>query len=338
MAMYGARRLGRGDMVKAFRIHRHGGPEVMQWEDVALPPPGAGQVRLRNTAVAVNYRDVLVRTGIHEVKSFPIGLGHESAGVIEAVGPDVTDVAVGDRVVCVAPPDGAYAEARNVPAARVVPLPAGIDERLAASMMIRGMTARYLLRETYPVKPGDIILVHAAAGGVGLILCQWAKHLGASVIGTVSSNDKAAVAREHGCDHPIVYTREDFVARVKEVTHGEGVPVVYDSVGKATFHGSMRCLRPRGTLASFGEASGHPDPVPPRQLGVMGSIYLTHPSLSHYVGTRAALLRAANDLFAMVLSGKVKIAIERTYPLREAPRAHADLEARKTTGSIVLVV
>ena len=325
-------------MVKAFRIYKHGGPEVMQWEDVELPPPAAGQVRMRNTAVAVNYRDVLVRTGIHTVTSFPIGLGHESAGVVEAVGPDVTDFAVGTRVACVAPPDGSYAEARNVPAARVVSLPTGIDERLAASMMIRGMTARYLLRETYEVKPGDTILVHAAAGGVGLILCQWAKHLGATVIGTVSTDAKAAAAKAHGCDHAIVYTREDFVERVKEITKGAGVPVVYDSVGKATFNGSMRCLRARGTLASFGEASGHPDPVPPRLLGTMGSIYLTHPSLSNYIGTRAAFLEAANDLFAMVLSGKVKINIDHTYALRDAPQAHADIEARKTTGSIVLVV
>jgi NADPH2:quinone reductase len=325
-------------MVKAFRFYQHGGPEVMQWEDVDLPPPAAGQVRLRHTAVAVNYRDVLVRRGIHDVPSFPAGFGHESAGVIEAVGPDVTDVAVGDRVACVAAPDGAYAEARNVPAARTVPLPAGIDDRLAASMMIRGMTARYLLHETYAVQPGDIILVHAAAGGVGLILVQWAKHLGATVIGTVSSDEKAAIAKAHGCDHPIVYTREDFVERVKTITRGEGVPVVYDSVGRATFEGSMRCLRRRGVLASFGEASGHPDPVPPRQLGVMGSIYLTHPSLSHYVGTRAELLRSANDLFGMVLSGTIKIEITHTYPWRDAPRAHADLEGRKTTGSIVLLV
>jgi NADPH2:quinone reductase len=325
-------------MVKAFRFHQHGGPEVMQWEDVDLPPPAAGQARLRHTAVAVNYRDVLVRRGIHEVRTFPSGFGHESAGVIEAIGPNVTDVAVGDRVVCVAAPDGAYAEARNVPAARTVPLPPGIDDKLAASMMIRGMTARYLLLETYAVKPGDTILLHAAAGGVGLILSQWAKHLGATVIGTVSSDEKAAVAKAHGCDHVIVYTREDFVERVKTITGGEGVPVVYDSVGRATFDGSMQCLRPRGVLASFGEASGHPDPVPPRKLGTTGSIYLTHPSLSHYIPTRVALLRAANDLFSMVLSGKVKIDIGRTYALRDAPRAHADLEGRKTTGSIVLVV
>ena len=221
-------------MGKAFRFYQHGGPEVMQWEDVDVPPPAAGQVRMRNTAVAVNYRDVLIRRGTHEVSAFPSGIGLESAGVVEAVGPGVTDIAVGDRIACVAGPDGAYAEARNVPAARAVKLPDGIDERTAAAMMIRGMTARYLLHETYAVKPGDAILVHAAAGGVGLILCQWAKHLGATVIGTVSTDEKAAVARAHGCDHPIVYTREDFAERVKEITKGEGVAVVYDLVGRTT--------------------------------------------------------------------------------------------------------
>jgi NADPH2:quinone reductase len=257
--------------------------------------------------------------------------------VVEAVGPGVTEVKVGDRVGCVSGPDGAYAQARNVPATRVIKLPAGIDDRVAASMMVRGQTARYLLHETYRVKPGDIILVHAAAGGVGLILCQWAKRLGATVIGTVSSDDKAAVARAHGCDHPIVYTHDDFVARVKEITGGKGVPVVYDSVGKVTFAGSMKCLQPRGILASFGEASGDPDSVPPRSLGAAGSIWLTHPRLSDYTATRAELMATMDDLFGVVLSGKVKIEVSHEYPLRDAPRAHADLEARRTTGSIVLI-
>jgi NADPH:quinone reductase len=325
-------------MTKAFRIHKHGGPDVMQWEDVDLPPPAAGQVRMRHTAVAVNYRDVLVRLGVHTVAAFPSGLGLEGAGVVEAVGPDVTDLAIGDRVGCVSGPDGAYAEARNVPGTKVVKLPAGIDDCTAASMMVRGQTARYLLHETYTVQPGDTILVHAAAGGVGLILCQWAKHLGATVIGTVSTDEKAAVAKAHGCDHPIVYTREDFPARVKEITGGKGVPAVYDSVGKATLAGSMKCLRLRGVLASFGEASGDPDPVPPRQLGNAGSIWLTHPKLSDYTATRAELMQTNKDLFDVVLSGKVKIEISHEYPLREAPRAHADIEARRTTGSIVLLV
>jgi NADPH:quinone reductase len=323
---------------KAFRFHQHGGPEVLHFEDVELGDPGPGQVRIRNVAVAVNYRDVLMRRGVHAVKSLPSGIGLESAGVIDAVGPDVSGFSVGDRVACAGMPEGSYAELRIVPAARVIALPAGIDERTAASMMIRGMTARCLLHDTYKVRPGDTILIHAAAGGVGLIMCQWAKHLGATVIGTVSSDEKAAIAHAHGCDHPIVYTREDFAERVREITGGKGVPVVYDSVGKATFEDSLKCLRRHGLMASFGEASGDPDPMPPRRLGALGSIYLTHPSVSNYTVTRAELLAAAHDLFAMVGSGKIKIEISRTYPLRDAPRAHADIEARQTTGSIVLVV
>ena len=325
-------------MSKAFRFHRHGGPEVLRFEDVDLGAPGLGEVRIRNTAVAVNYRDVLMRRGIHAVRGFPSAIGLESAGVIEALGEGVTGFAVGDRVAYAGMPEGSYAQLRIVPAARLISLPAAIPERTAAAMMIRGMTARMLLLETYPVKRGDTILIHAAAGGVGLIMCQWAKHLGATVIGTVSSEDKAAVARAHGCDHAIVHTREDFVARVREITGGEGVPVVYDSVGKATFEGSLHCLRRRGVMASFGEASGDPDPMPPRRLGALGSIYLTHPSVSNYVVTRAELDAGAGDLFAMVTSGKIRIEISRSYPLADAPRAHADLEQRQTTGSIVLVV
>jgi NADPH:quinone reductase len=325
-------------MSKAFRLHRHGGPEVLALEEVEIGAPGPGQVRMRNVAVAVNYRDVLMRKGVHAIKSFPSGIGLESAGVIDALGSDVTGFAVGDRVAFAGMPEGSYGEFRIVPAARLIALPAGIDERTAASMMIRGMTARTLLHDAYAVKPGDTILVHAAAGGVGLIMCQWAKHLGATVIGTVSSDEKAEVARAHGCDHTVVYTREDFVERVREITKGEGVPVVYDSVGKATFEGSLKCLRRRGVMASFGEASGDPDPMPPRRLGALGSIYLTHPSVSNYTVTRAELDATANDLFRMVLSGKIKIEISKVYPLRDAPQAHADIEARKTTGSIVLVV
>lgn len=324
-------------MVMAWRFHALGGPEVMRWEDVPVGAPGPGQVRMRNTAIAVNFRDIYVRNGMHAGGALPSGMGIESAGVIEAVGPDVTDLVPGQRIACVAGPDSAYATARLVPAARVVPLPDDIDERLAASMMIRGMTARYLVRETYAVQSGDTILVHAAAGGVGLILCQWAKSLGATVIGTVGSDAKVAVARAHGCDHPIVYTREDFVARVKEITGGQGVPVVYDSVGKTTFEGSLQCLRPRGLLASFGEASGEPDPLPPRRLGLLGSVYLTHPSLPHYTATRAALLANANDLFDAARTGRVRIETGHAYPLAEAPRAHADMEARRTTGSVVLL-
>ena len=323
-------------MSKAFRIYQTGGPDVMRWEETELPSPGPGQVRMRHTAVAVNYRDVAVRNGLHKIQ-LPSGLGLESAGVIEAIGPDVSGFAIGDRVACVAGPDGAYGEARNVPAARVVPLPVGIDDRTAAAMMVRGMTARYLVHETYRVQPGDTILVHAAAGGVGTILCQWAKHLGAIVIGTVSSDQKAEVARQHGCDHVIVYSRENFAERVRTLTGGEGVAVVYDSVGRATFEGSLACVRRRGVLASFGEASGDPEPVPPRRLGQLGSIWLTHPSLPDYTATREQLLQTARDLFDMVQTGKIRIEISATYSLRDAPRAHAEMESRRTVGATVLI-
>ena len=324
--------------MKAFRFYEHGGPEVLRFEDVATGEPQPGELRIRNIAVAVNFRDVLVRRGTHAVKAFPSGIGVESAGVVEAVGAGVDDFAVGQRVACVAGPDTAYAQARIIPAARAIVLPPPIDERTAAAMMIRGMTARYLLKETYRVKPGDTILIHAAAGGVGQIVCQWAKHLGATVIGTVGSDEKAAVARQHGCDHALVLGKDDIVERVRALTGGEGVPVVYDSIGKATFEDSLRCLRRRGILASFGEASGDPDPVPPRRLGQLGSLYVTHPSLGDYTATREALLETANDLFNMVMSGEIRIDIGMTYPFAEAPRAHADLESRRTTGSIVLTV
>jgi NADPH2:quinone reductase len=325
-------------MSKAFRFHATGGPEVLRLEDVEIGEPGPGQVRMRNRAVAVNYRDVLQRSGIHAVKSFPAPIGLESAGVIEAIGPDVSGFKIGERVAYASAPEGAYAEERIVTAARLIPLPDRIDDRTAAAMMIRGMTARMLLRQAYVVQPGDTILIHAAAGGVGLIVCQWAKHLGATVIGTVSSDEKAEVARAYGCDHPIVYTREDFVARVQEITRGDGLPVVYDSVGRATFEGSLQCLRRRGYMCSFGEASGDPDPMPPRRLGQLGSIYLTHPSVSNFNVTRADLLESANEVLGLVADGSIKIEIGREYALRDAPRAHADLETRNTIGSIVLAV
>ena len=324
-------------MPQAFRFHATGGPEVLRLEDVDVGDPGPGQLRMRNAAVAVNYRDILVRRGVHRVAALPSGIGLESAGTIEAIGDGVSDLAVGDRVACVAGPDGAYATHRIVPAARAVRLPAAIDARTAAAMMIRGMTARYLLHETYPVRAGDTILVHAAAGGVGLIMCQWARHLGATVIGTVGSAAKAAVARAHGCDHPIVLGDEDLVARVRALTGGNGVPVVYDSIGRATFEDSLKCLARRGTLASFGEASGDPEPIAPRRLGTLGSVYVTHPSLGDYTATRAELLATADHLFDMVASDRIRIAISADYPLREAARAHADMEARRTTGSIVLI-
>jgi NADPH2:quinone reductase len=324
--------------MKAFRFHEHGGPDVLRLEEVAIGEPQQSELRIRNTAVAVNFRDVLVRRGTHAVKAFPSGIGIESAGVVDAVGAGVNDFAVGQRVACVAGPDTAYAQARIIPAARAIVLPPAIDERTAAAMMIRGMTARYLLTDTYRVKPGDSILIHAAAGGVGQIVCQWAKHLGATVIGTVGSDEKAAVARAHGCDHALVLGKDNIVERVRALTGGDGVPVVYDSIGRATFEDSLRCLRRRGILASFGEASGDPDPIPPRRLGQLGSLYVTHPSLGDYTATREVLLETANDLFNMVMSGKVRIDIGTTYPFAEAPRAHDDLEARRTTGSIVLTV
>ncbi len=320
--------------MKAIRFYETGGPEVLRFEDAELPPPGPGEVTLRHAAVAINFRDILVRRGQHATK-LPSGLGSESAGTVVALGAGVTGFAVGDRVVCVSRPDNAYAEARNVPAARLLKLPDGIDERTAASMMVRGMTARYLLHATYKVKAGDTIVVHAAAGGVGLIMCQWAKHLGATVIGTVGGDDKEKVARAHGCDH--VFRYQGFAGKVRELTGGKGVPVVYDSVGRVTFEESLKCLRPRGILASFGESSGDPPPVSVRELGHMGSLFVTHPSLIHYTETRAELVETANDLFAMVSSGKIRIELNHSYPLRDAAQAHRDLEARKTTGSMVLI-
>jgi NADPH2:quinone reductase len=321
--------------MKAFRFYETGGTEVLRYEDVDLAPPGPGELRMRHTAVALNFRDILLRRGQHAVKSLPSGLGMESAGVVEALGSDVTGFSIGDRIVCVAGPDAAYAEARNVPAARAVKLPKEIDDKVAASMMIRGMTARYLVHATYKVKAGDTIVIHAAAGGVGLIVSQWAKHLGATVIGTVGSPDKIAIAKAHGCDHVFGYS--DFADKTRDLTGGKGVPVVYDSVGRTTFEGSMKALARRGILASFGEASGDPDPVPPRKLGQLGSIFLTHPSLPDYTSTREELLETANDLFAMVGSGKIRIEISYTYPLKDAAQAHRDVESRKTTGSVVLL-
>jgi NADPH2:quinone reductase len=320
--------------MKAIRFHQVGGPEVLRYEDVPLGEPDPGEVRIRHSAVALNFRDILVRRGQHAAK-LPSGLGTESAGVIEAVGPGVGELKPGDRVVTVSRPDCACAEARNAPAARVLKLPDEVDDRTAASMMVRGLTARYLLKATYAVKPGDAIVIHAAAGGVGLIMSQWAKHLGATVIGTVGSDDKAAVARAHGCDHVLRY--DGFETKVRELTGGKGVPVVYDSVGRVTFESSLKCLRPRGILASFGESSGDPPLVSVRELGQMGSLFVTHPSLIHYTESRAELLETANDLFAMVGSGKIKIEINHSYPLRETAQAHRDVEARKTTGSVVLI-
>ncbi len=324
-------------MTKAYRFHELGGPEVLKLEDVDLGAPGPGQVLIRQSAIGVNFRDIYRRTGIHAVEGFPAAMGVEGAGVIEALGEGVDALEVGQRVVAQGAPDGAYAEARIIPAWRVLALPNGIDDRAAAGMMVKGQTARNLLKRCYAVQPGDTILVHAAAGGVGLIMCQWAKHLGATVIGTVGTDAKAEVARAHGCDHTIVYTRENFLERAREITGGEGVHAVYDSIGKDTFEDSLACLRPLGLMAQFGEASGEPPLVSPRTLGTLGSVYLTHPSLPHYTSTRADFEASAKDLFEVVGSGVVRIAIGRTYPLAEAAQAHIDLAARRTTGSVVLL-
>ena len=324
-------------MTKAFRIHQYGGPEVLKWEDVTVGEPGPGQVRLRQTAVGLNFVDTYMRTGLYKLPSLPSGIGQEAAGVIEAVGPGVTGLKAGQRVAyCVGPAD-AYAEARLFPAERLVPLPDAIDERTAAAIMLKGLTAWYLIRRIHPVQKGETILLHAAAGGVGQILCQWAKHLGATVIGTVGNDEKAALAKAAGCDHTIVYSRENFTQRVREITGGKGVPVVYDSVGAATWEGSLDCLAPLGMMVTFGNASGKPPAVEPGVLAAKGSLFLTRPSLGHYVPTKDALLGAAKELFAVVTAGPVKIHINQTYPLAEAANAHRDLEGRKTTGSTVLL-
>ena len=323
-------------MVHAIRIHQTGGPEVLTWEEVEVGDPGPGEVRLKHTAIGLNYIDTYHRTGLYPLP-LPAVLGMEAAGVVVAVGHDVADLQPGQRVAYASPPPGAYAEERLIPADRVVPLPDSVDDRQAAAMMLQGMTAQYLLRQIYPVRPGDTILLHAAAGGVGLIACQWAKHLGATVIGTVGSPEKADLARVHGCDHPILYKEEDFVARVNEITGGAGVPVVYDSVGQTTFMGSLDCLQRRGTMVSFGQASGN---VPPFDVGILsakGSLFLTRPTLMHYTATRRELMTAANDLFEVVATGAVKVETRQTFPLREAAAAHRALEGRATTGSTVLL-
>jgi len=323
-------------MTHAIRFHQTGGPDVLRWEEIAVPAPAAGEVTVRHAAVGLNFIDIYHRSGLYPLP-LPSGIGLEGAGVVEAVGSGVTDLKPGDRVAYAGGPPGAYAEVRNIPADRLVKLPDSIDFKTAAAMMLQGMTAQYLLRRTYRVQPGDTILIQAAAGGVGLIVCQWAKALGATVIGTVGSDAKAALAKAHGCDHPIVYTREDFVARVKEITHGAGVPVVYDSIGKDSFTGSLDCLRPLGMMVTFGNASGPVPPVDTLELSKRGSLFLTRPTLFTYIAKRADLLATAQELFDVVASGKVKIEVNQTYALKDAAQAHSDLAARKTTGSSVLL-
>jgi NADPH:quinone reductase len=324
-------------MVKAIQFSHPGGPEVLRMVDISLPPPGPGEVIVRHRAVGLNYIDIYVRTGLYKQPSYPCGLGYEGAGVVEALGPKVKDFKVGDRVAYGQSPIGAYAEARVMPAERLVKLPKEIDFKTGAAMMLQGMTARYLLRRTYKVKKGDTILVHAAAGGVGLIMCQWAKSLGAIVIGTVSSDEKAALAKSHGCKFPIVTGRENFAERVKQITKGKGVPVVYDSIGKDTYEKSLACLAPLGLFVTFGNASG---PIPLFDLGQLaakGSLYVTRPTLGTYVAKHEDLIATARDLFRVVKSGAVKIRVNQTYRLADAAEAHRALEARKTTGSTVLL-
>ena len=323
-------------MPHAIRIHQTGGPEQLRWEAVPSAAPGPGQVRLRHTAVGLNYIDVYHRTGLYPVP-LPAILGTEAAGVVLEVGPGVSDFKPGDRVAHATLGPGSYCEERIAQADRLVPLPTAIDDRTAAAIMLKGMTAEYLLRRTYPVKPGDAILVHAAAGGVGLILCQWARHLGATVIGTVGSRAKAELAQANGCHHVVVTSEEDFHPRVRELTGGKGVRVVYDSVGKDTFQRSLDCLAPRGLLALFGQSSG---PVPPFDAGVLaqkGSLYLTRPTLFTYAASREDLLESSRALFEVVAGGIAKIHVGATYPLAEAAQAHRDLEARRTTGSVLLL-
>ena len=322
-------------MPYAIRIDQHGGPEVMKWEEVEVGGPGPGQVRVRNTAVGLNFIDTYQRSGLYPMP-MPLILGSEGAGVVEAVGPKVKDLKVGDRVAY-SGPIGAYAEVLLRPADRLVKVPSGVDDQSAAAMMLKGMTAWYLCRRTYRVKEGDTVVVHAAAGGVGQILAQWVKHLGGTVIGTVGTEEKVALAKKAGCKHVIVPSKEKVSERVKEITKGKGVPVVYDGIGKDTFMDSLDCLAPLGLMVSYGNASGA---VPPVNIGILaqkGSLFLTRPTLGNYTATRDDLDTAARDLFSVIKKGAVKLKINQTYPLREAAQAHIDLQNRKTTGQTVLL-
>ena len=320
----------------AIRFHETGGPDKFKWEEAEVGDPGKGEILIRHTAVGLNYIDVYHRTGLYKVP-LPSGIGLEAAGVVEKVGPGVTDLKPGDRVAYASGPLGSYAEARLYPADRAVKLPEGISDRLGAAMMLQGMTVEYLIRRTFPVKAGQTVLLHAAAGGIGLIASQWLKHIGAIVIGTAGSPEKMALAKAHGCDHVLDSRKDDIAKRVRELTGGKGVPVVYDGVGKDTFQASLDSLAPRGMLVSFGNASGPVPPFEPVILSAKGSLYFTRPSLMAYVATRQELVDSAQALFDVVLKGAVKIEVHQTYPLKEAAQAHRDLEARKTTGSTILL-
>jgi NADPH2:quinone reductase len=322
--------------IKAIRIEKQGGPEVMELRDIELPPPGKGELRIRHTAIGLNFIDTYHRSGLYPVK-LPSGLGMEAAGVVEALGEGVTDFRIGDRVAYGSGPIGAYAQENNVAAGRTAKIPDGVSDEAAAAMMLKGMTAQFLLRQTFKVSKGDTILWHAAAGGVGLIATQWAKHLGCTVIGTVGTDDKVAIAKAHSCDHVINYRTENVVERVKDITGGKKLPVVYDGVGKDTFLTSLDCLHPRGLLVSFGNASG---PVTGVDLGILaakGSLFVTRPTMFHYTATDAEFKAVAQDLFDVVAKGGVRIEINQRYKLADAAQAHRDLEARKTTGATVLV-
>ncbi len=322
-------------MPNAIRIKQAGGPEVLNWESVDVGEPGQGEARIRHTAIGLNFIDTYHRGGLYKVP-LPSGIGLEAAGIVEAVGPGVTDLKAGDRVAYCSGPLGAYSEVRRAPADRLVKLPDGITDEQGALMMLKGLTTQYLFRQTYPLKSGETILFHAAAGGVGLVACQWAKALGVTMVGTVGSDEKAELAKAHGCTHVINYRRENFVERVKELTGGQGVPVVYDGVGKDTFPSSLDCLRPRGMFVSFGNSSG---PVPPFDVMLLaqkGSLYATRPTLMTYTAKRADLLAMSKELFDLVLGGKIRFEAHQRYALRDAAQAHRDLEARKTHGATVL--
>ncbi|MGD9742998.1 MAG: quinone oxidoreductase [Dongiaceae bacterium] len=320
----------------AIRIEETGGPDKLKWVEVDPGAPGAGEVLIRNNAIGLNYIDTYHRSGLYPM-TLPSGIGLEGAAVVEALGPGVVDLKVGDRVAYASGPIGAYAVRRVYPANRLVKLPDAIDDKRAAAMMLQGMTVEYLIRRTFPVKRGQTVLFHAAAGGVGLIACQWLRHLGATVIGTVGSPEKAKIAEAHGCHYVINYRTEKFPERVREITRGAGVPVVYDGVGKDTFMGSLDSLATRGMMVSFGSASGPVPSIEPAILASKGSVFLTRPTLVHYTGTREDLLESAHALFEVVLKGAVQIEVHQTYPLKEAARAHAELEARRTTGSTILL-
>ena len=322
-------------MTHAIMLQKHGGPEEMQWQAVDVPAPGPGQVRLRQTAVGLNYIDCYHRSGLYPLE-MPAGIGMEAAGVVEALGEGVSTLAIGDRVAYASGPPGSYAQERNIAAARVVKLPESISDETAAAMMLQGMTTQYLIRSTHRVQAGETVLFHAAAGGVGLIACQWLKQLGATVIGTVGSDEKAELAKAHGCDHTIIYTRENFVDRVKDITSGTGVPVVYDSIGADTYPGSLDCLSPLGMMVSFGNASGPIKNFDPGMLAAKGSLFFTRPTLMTYTEKREDLVASANDLFEAVGKG-LKIEINQRYALKDAEQAHRDLESRKTTGSTIFL-